>query len=57
MILGSISENLKDEKRVSLTPEILKKYKSLGIDVCINKGYANHLGFTKKTTKTRVLKY
>ena len=42
MILGSISENLNDEKRVSLTPEILKKYKSLGIDVCINRGYANH---------------
>ena len=51
MILGSISENLNDEKRVSLTPEILKKYKSLGIDVCINKGYANHLGFTEKDYK------
>ncbi len=51
MIIGSISENLNDEKRVSLTPEILKKYKSLGIDVCINKGYANHLGFTEKDYK------
>ena len=51
MILGSISENLNVEKRVSLTPEILKKYKSLGIDVCINKGYANHLGFTEKDYK------
>ena len=51
MIIGSISENLNVEKRVSLTPEILKKYKSLGIDVCINKGYANHLGFTEEDYK------
>ena len=51
MILGSISEDLKIEKRVSLTPEILKKYKSLGIDICINKGYANHLGFRDEDYK------
>ena len=48
MIIGSISENLELEKRVALTPEILKKYKSLGINVCINRGYANHLGFEDK---------
>ena len=46
MIIGSISENLKIEKRVALTPEILKKYKSAQIKVCINKGYGNHLGFS-----------
>ena len=45
MIIGSISENKKFEKRVALTPEISKKYKSFGIDLCINKGYANHIGF------------
>ncbi len=48
MIIGSTSENLEIEKRVSLTPDILKKYKSLGIDMCINKGYADHLGFSDK---------
>ena len=46
MIIGSISENLKIEKRVALTPEILKKYKSAQIKVCINKGYGSHLGFS-----------
>ena len=45
MIIGSTSENTSLEKRVALTPEISKKYKSLGIDLYINKGYANHLGF------------
>tara|TARA_Y100001935_G_C17276524_1_gene494974 strand:+ start:580 stop:1668 length:1089 start_codon:yes stop_codon:yes gene_type:complete len=48
MIIGSTSENLEIEKRVSLTPDILKKYKSLGINMCINKGYADHLGFSDK---------
>ncbi len=46
MIIGSISENLNLEKRVSITPEISKKYKSLGFEICINKNYANHLGFS-----------
>ncbi len=45
MIIGSISENVNFEKRVALTPEISKKYKSLGFEICINKNYSNHLGF------------
>ena len=45
MIIGSISENKNIEKRVALTPEILKKYKSLGLNMCVNKGYGNHIGF------------
>ena len=32
MIIGSISEE-NFEKRVAITPEIVKKYKSLGIEV------------------------
>ncbi len=46
MIIGSISENINFEKRVAITPDILKKYKSLDINICINKNYANHLGFS-----------
>ena len=45
MKIGSISEDKKLEKRVAITPEIIKKYKSLGLDVCISKDYALHLGF------------
>ena len=48
MIIGSISENLGFEKRVSITPEILKKYKSLGLEIHLSKNYAEHLGIPDK---------
>tara|TARA_B100000575_G_C23088288_1_gene627329 strand:- start:300 stop:1382 length:1083 start_codon:yes stop_codon:yes gene_type:complete len=44
MIIGSISENRDIEKRVSITPEISKKYISNGFKVKIEKGIADHLG-------------
>ena len=44
MIIGSITEDLNFEKRVAVTPDIIKKYKSLGLEVYINKDYASHLG-------------
>ena len=48
MIVGSISENSKIEKRVAITPEVVKKYKSIGLKVCLSKGYASHLGISDK---------
>ena len=48
MIIGSISENIKFEKRVAITPDIVKKYKSLGLDVQLSKDYALHLGIKDK---------
>ncbi len=45
MIIGSISEDKNTEKRIAITPDILKKYKSIGVDVFINKGYADHIGY------------
>ena len=48
MIIGSISENINIEKRVAITPEVIKKYKSLGMDVNLIKNYANHLGISDK---------
>ena len=44
MIIGSISENKAFEKRVSITPEISKKYISNGFKVKIEKGIADHIG-------------
>ena len=44
MIIGSNIENRGTEKRVAITPEIIKKYKSLGFEIHLSKGYANHLG-------------
>ncbi len=46
MIISSISENKEIEKRISITPEIAKKYISLGIDVTLSKNYGDHLGIS-----------
>ena len=48
MKIGSISENLNIEKRISITPEIAKKYHSLGLEVILSKNYGNHLGINDK---------
>ncbi len=44
MKIVSISENKNLEKRISITPEIAKKYISLGFEVLLQENYANHLG-------------
>ena len=44
MIVGSTKEDLTLEKRVSLTPETAKNIIGLGLQVCIEKDYASHLG-------------
>ena len=44
MIVGSIKENIALEKRVSVTPESAKNLIGLGLKVCIEQGYALHLG-------------
>ena len=44
MRIGSIQENQKIEKRISITPEIAKKYTSLGFEVCLSENYGAHLG-------------
>ncbi len=48
MIVGSISENVKQEKRIAITPDIIKKYKSLGLEVHLSKDYGLHLGIGNK---------
>ena len=45
MNLVSISENKDIEKRISVTPEIAKKYISLGFKVSLPSNYGLHLGF------------
>ncbi len=52
MQIGSLSENIKLEKRVAITPEIIKKYKSLGIEVNLPKDYALHLGIGDEDFKS-----
>ncbi len=48
MIVGSLSENRDLEKRVAITPEIIKKYKSLDLQVNLPKDYGLHLGISDK---------
>ncbi len=45
MIIVSISENKVLEKRISITPEIAKKYINLGFKVHLSEKYGVHLGF------------
>ncbi len=58
MIIGSISENLDLEQRVAVTPDLVKKYKSLGLEVYLCKDYATHLGISdnKFTTEGASIK-
>tara|TARA_X000000950_G_scaffold279157_1_gene371294 strand:+ start:3009 stop:4097 length:1089 start_codon:yes stop_codon:yes gene_type:complete len=44
MKVGSISENQSLEKRIAVTPEIVKKYLSLGFEIFLSKDYGLHLG-------------
>ena len=44
MIIGSISENKDKEKRISITPEISKKYIASGFEVIIENSLGDHLG-------------
>ena len=48
MKIGSILENQKNEKRISITPDIIKKYISLGCEVMLSKNYGLHLGINDK---------
>ena len=48
MKIASVLENQKIEKRIAITPEIAKKYISLGLEVILSKNYASHLGIPDK---------
>jgi NAD(P) transhydrogenase subunit alpha len=51
MNLGSISENYNFEKRIAVTPEIAKKYISLGFNLTLPNNYGSHLGFIDENYK------
>ena len=57
MKIGSISENQKIEKRIAITPEIAKKYISLGFDVHLSENYGTHLGITDDEYKKIGVKF
>ena len=52
MKIISVNEEIKVEKRIAITPEIAKKYISIGLDVCLPKNYGTHLGFRDEEYKS-----
>jgi H+-translocating NAD(P) transhydrogenase subunit alpha len=46
MRIVSVLENRELEKRIAITPEIAKKYITLGIELSLSQNYGGHLGFT-----------
>ena len=44
-------ENLSLEKRIAITPDIIKKYKSLNLSVVLPKEYGAHLGISDQDFK------
>ena len=51
MHIVSILENQKIEQRIAITPEIAKKYISLGFKLSLSNGYGSHLGFNDENYK------
>ena len=51
MIIGSILENLEVEKRIAITPDSIRKYTSLGLEVCLSENYGQHLGIKDELYK------
>ncbi len=44
MRIGSVLENQEIEKRISITPDIIKKYSSLGFEIFLSENYGSHIG-------------
>ena len=51
MKIASILENQKIEKRIAITPEIAKKYISIGFEVSLSENYGSHLGIKDEEYK------
>ena len=48
MRIGSVKENQNIEKRIAITPEVVKKYISLGFEISLSENYGAHLGIADK---------
>tara|TARA_B100001250_G_scaffold316270_1_gene278650 strand:+ start:38 stop:1126 length:1089 start_codon:yes stop_codon:yes gene_type:complete len=57
MIIASLSENKEIEKRISITPDIAKKYINLGFEIQLSENYGKHLGFEEKEYKEFGVKF
>ena len=48
MKIGSIIEDRNLEKRIAITPEIVKKYTSLGFEIYLSENYGSHISINDK---------
>ena len=44
--IGSVKEDLNTEKRISITPETVKKFTDSNFSIFLEKKYGEHLGIT-----------
>jgi len=52
-IIGSVKEDLTIEKRISITPETIRKFTDLKLSVFLEKNYGEHLGIDDKEYKNQ----
>jgi H+-translocating NAD(P) transhydrogenase subunit alpha len=57
MRIVSILENQNIEKRIAITPEIAKKYISVGFEVLLSESYGDHLGIKDEEYKELGVKF
>ena len=48
MKIGSVKENKEIEKRIAISPDIVKKYSSLGFKIYLSENYGTHIGISDK---------
>ncbi len=46
MRIGSVLENQENELRISITPDVIKKYTSLGFEILLSENYGHHIGIS-----------
>ena len=51
--IGSVKEDLRSERRISVTPDIIKKFSDLKFTVFLEKNYGEHLGIADEEYKNK----
>ena len=52
-VIGSVKEDLTEEKRISITPDIVKKITDLQFSIFLEKNYGEHLGINDEEYKNK----
>ena len=50
-IIGSVKEDLSIEKRISITPDVIKKFSTIGFSINLERKYAEHLNLNDNEYK------